>query len=166
MSIRAVALNSFVLLAREVVSVLLQYRVVALMVKFNDRLPALFAFVNIVNREAAMPLRDALERRFLQRDERLRRFPRLVSMNIRKHFHWVVGAAFCGYRVEYPDQLTAHSDNGLLFLQGIFCPGGVIVVQAAEFRVAFDKRDCRTEQDGAKFCPASFADSRLPPVLA
>ena len=51
MSNRVVALNSFVLLAREVVSVQLQYRVVALMVNFNDRLPALFVFVKTVNRK-------------------------------------------------------------------------------------------------------------------
>ena len=51
MSSRVVALNSFVLLAREVVSVQLQYRVVALMVNFNDRLPALFVFVKTVNRK-------------------------------------------------------------------------------------------------------------------
>lgn len=51
MSNRVVALNSFVLLAREVVSVLLLYRVVALMEKFNDRLPALFVFVKTVGRK-------------------------------------------------------------------------------------------------------------------
>ena len=49
MSNRVVALNSFVLLAREVVSVLLLYRVVALMVFFVDRLPALFVFVKAAN---------------------------------------------------------------------------------------------------------------------
>lgn len=51
MSNRVVALNSFVLLAREVVSVLLLYRVVALMDDSNDRLPALFVFVKMVGRK-------------------------------------------------------------------------------------------------------------------
>jgi len=51
MSNRVIALNSFVPLAREVVSVLLLYRVIALMEKFYDRLPALFVFVKTVNRK-------------------------------------------------------------------------------------------------------------------
>lgn len=64
MSNRVVALNFFVLLARGVVSALLLYRVVALMVIFNDRLPALFVLVKMVGRKILMPLRDASGRRF------------------------------------------------------------------------------------------------------
>ena len=60
MSNRVVALNSFVLLAREVVSVLLLYRVVALMVFFVDRLPALF----VVAKGCLSEVRFASPRRF------------------------------------------------------------------------------------------------------
>jgi hypothetical protein len=62
---RVIALNSFVLLARKVVSVLLLDRVYALMENIVDQLPALYFFRKIYYTETLMSLYDALGRRFL-----------------------------------------------------------------------------------------------------
>ena len=65
-------------------------------------------------------------------------------MDICKQLCRVVSAAFCDERVEYPDELAAHSDDGLLLFQGVDCPGCVIMVKLAKFTASMfaDKRNC------------------------
>ena len=65
MSNRVVALNSFVLLACKVVSVVLVCRVVALMENFDDQLPALFLFCKILMDGSPVHPRDASGSSFL-----------------------------------------------------------------------------------------------------
>ena len=135
---RVVALNSFVLLAREVVSVLLFLRVYALMVTIVDQLPALYSDAKGYETEA-IHIYSATHQEDASR-KKLCRLQRLISMNICQHFCGVICAAFSSNCIKHTQKLAAHSDDRLLFLKRIGFSGGIVVMQLSKLRIASYQR--------------------------
>ena len=85
-------------------------------------------------------------------------FHGLIPADVIQQLLSVVGTAFCGDDMKYSQQLTAYRYDGLLFLERIVFPGGVVPVDRPELRIAFDHGQAYPKQDRSQSLPATMTD--------
>ena len=135
------------------------------MVKFIDQLPALYLYLwNQVKRKRceSLPRRN---RETLPGSE-LRRFQRLVSVDVSKHFFCTVCTAFYGHCIEHPKQLATYRNHRLHFLQWVFCSCRKILMEFLKFLIFRHQWHRRSEQDCTQMCSPSPANFRLAFMLS